>query len=36
MHKKKVIARKILGQNIGTEFAPTEAIDKALGFYLFS
>ena len=34
--KKKVIVRKIVGQNIGTEFAPTEAIDKALGFYLFS
>jgi hypothetical protein len=34
--KKKVIARNIFGQNIGTEFAPTEAIDKALGFYLFS
>ena len=34
--KKKVIARNIFGQNIGTEFAPTEAVDKALGFYLFS
>jgi hypothetical protein len=34
--KKKVIARNIVGPNIGTEFAPTEAVDKALGFYLFS
>jgi len=34
--KKKVIVRNIVGHNIGTEFAPTEAIDKALGFYLFS
>ena len=34
--KKKVIVRNVIGQNIGTEFAPTEAIDKALGFYLFS
>jgi len=34
--KKKVIVRNIVGQNVGTEFAPTEAIDKALGFYLFS
>ncbi len=34
--KKKVIVRNVVGQNIGTEFAPTEAIDKALGFYLFS
>ena len=34
--KKKVIARNIVGDNIGTEFAPTEAVDKALGFYLFS
>ena len=34
--KKKVIVRNIVGQNMGTEFAPTEAIDKALGFYLFS
>ncbi|MBW2441362.1 MAG: PilZ domain-containing protein [Deltaproteobacteria bacterium] len=34
--KKKVIVRNIVGQHIGTEFAPTEAIDKALGFYLFS
>jgi len=34
--RKKVIVRNIVGQNIGTEFAPTEPIDKALGFYLFS
>ena len=34
--KKKVIVRNIVGKNIGTEFAPTEALDKALGFYLFS
>ena len=34
--RKKVIVRNIVGQTIGTEFAPTEPIDKALGFYLFS
>jgi hypothetical protein len=34
--KKKVIVRNIIGQDIGTELAPTEAVDKALGFYLFS
>jgi hypothetical protein len=34
--KKKVIIRSISGPNIGTEFAPTEGIDKALGFYLFN
>ena len=34
--RKKVIIRNIVGSNLGTEFAPTEAIDKALGFYLFS
>ncbi len=34
--KKKVIVRNVIGKNIGTEFAPTEALDKALGFYLFS
>jgi hypothetical protein len=34
--RKKVIVRNVVGSNIGTEFAPTEAIDKALGFYLFS
>lgn len=34
--KKKVIIRNIIGSNIGTELAPTEAVDKALGFYLFS
>ena len=34
--KKKVIIRSINGPIIGTEFAPTEGIDKALGFYLFN
>ena len=34
--KKKVIIRSIKGPIIGTEFAPTEGIDKALGFYLFN
>ena len=34
--RKKVIIRNIIGQDIGTELAPTEAVDKALGFYLFS
>ena len=34
--KKKVIIRNIAGPTIGTEFAPTEAVDKALGFYMFS
>jgi len=34
--KKKVLVRNIVGPSVGTEFAPTEAIDKALGFYLFS
>jgi hypothetical protein len=33
---KKVIIRNIIGSEIGTELAPTEAVDKALGFYLFS
>jgi hypothetical protein len=33
---KKVIIRNINGKEIGTELAPTEAVDKALGFYLFS
>ena len=33
---KKVIIRSINGPIIGTEFAPTEGIDKALGFYLFN
>ena len=33
--KKKVIVRNIAGPTIGTEFAPTEAVDKALGFYMF-
>jgi len=34
--KKKVIIRSINGPIIGTEFAPTEGIDRALGFYLFN
>jgi len=34
--RKKVIIRNIIGKEIGTELAPTEAVDKALGFYLFS
>ena len=33
---KKVIIRNIDGNEIGTELAPTETVDKALGFYLFS
>ncbi len=33
---KKVIIRNITKDEIGTELAPTEAVDKALGFYLFS
>jgi len=34
--KKKVIIRTINGATVGTEIAPTEGVDKALGFYLFS
>ena len=34
--KKKVIIRSVNGAVIRTEFAPTEGIDKALGFYLFN
>ena len=34
--KKKVIIRNMNGPIIGTEFAPTEGVDKALGFYLFN
>ena len=34
--KKKVIVRNIHKQTAGLEFAPTEAADKALGFYQFS
>ena len=34
--QKKVIVRNISGQYVGTEFVPTEIIDKALGFYLRS
>ena len=34
--KKHVIIRNITGTNLGVEFGPAEALDKALGFYLFS
>jgi hypothetical protein len=34
--QKKVIVRNISPPYVGTEFAPTETIDKALGFYLRS
>ena len=34
--KKHVIIRNISGSNLGVEFGPAEALDKALGFYLFS
>lgn len=33
--EKKVIIRNIVPPSVGTEFAPTETVDKALGFYLF-
>ena len=33
--RKKVIVRNISDREIGAELAPTEAVDKALGFYLF-
>jgi hypothetical protein len=34
--KKRVIVKNVSGLYIGVEFGPTEALDKALGFYLFS
>jgi hypothetical protein len=34
--QKKVVIRNISPPLIGTEFAPTETLDKALGFYLRS
>ena len=34
--EKKVIVRSICPPFVGTEFAPTETLDKALGFYLRS
>jgi len=34
--QKKVLIRKLTPPLIGTEFAPTETLDKALGFYLRS
>ena len=33
---KKLIVRNINGIEVGTEFAPTETLDKSLGFYLRS
>jgi hypothetical protein len=33
---KKLIIRNINGSEVGTEFAPTESLDKTLGFYLRS
>jgi hypothetical protein len=36
MIKKRVIVRNINGPFVGVEFGPAEALDKALGFYLFS
>jgi len=34
--KKRVIVRNMNGPYVGVEFGPAEALDKALGFYLFS
>ena len=34
--KKRVIVKNLSGSYIGVEFGPTEVLDKALGFYLFS
>lgn len=34
--KKQVIVRNINGPFVGVEYGPAEALDKALGFYLFS
>jgi hypothetical protein len=34
--KKRVIVRNVNDPFIGVEFGPAEALDKALGFYLFS
>ena len=34
--KKVVIVKNIKGPFMGVEFGPTEALDKAIGFYLFS
>jgi len=34
--QKKVVIRNVSPPLVGTEFAPTETIDKALGFYLRS
>jgi len=35
MIQKKVVVRNIGDTHLGCEFAPTEATDKALGFYLY-
>jgi hypothetical protein len=32
--QKKVLIRNISADSVGTEFAPTETLDKSLGFYL--
>jgi len=32
---KQVVVRNIYPSEIGTELAPTETVDKAIGFYLF-
>lgn len=34
--RKKVIVRNINCAEVGTELAPTESVDKAVGFYLFN
>jgi len=34
-NRKKVVVRNIGDTHLGCEFAPTEATDKALGFYLY-
>jgi hypothetical protein len=34
--QKKVVVRNVSEDSVGTEFAVTEALDKALGFYLRS
>jgi len=34
--RKKVVIRNVSMPYLGTELAPTEAVDKAIGFYLFT
>jgi hypothetical protein len=34
--QKKVVVRNVSEDSVGTEFTVTEALDKALGFYLRS